>query len=54
MFALASAILGVLREVSGSYTLPFLAAAAVQVVTGVIVLSGRSRYPEPSSGATPI
>jgi MFS family permease len=41
VFAFAPALLGVLREVSGSYLLPFLVAAAVQLVAACVVILGR-------------
>jgi MFS family permease len=41
VFAFAPTILGVLSEVSGSYAVPFLIAAAVQLVASTVVVSGR-------------
>ncbi|HTI83152.1 MAG TPA: MFS transporter [Acetobacteraceae bacterium] len=41
VFAFAPALFGLLREASGSYTVPFLLAAAVQLLAGAIVLFGR-------------
>jgi MFS family permease len=43
VFAFAPAILGVLREISGTYTIPFLLAACVQVLAGAIIVLGRDR-----------
>jgi Major Facilitator Superfamily len=43
VFAFAPAILGVLREISGAYTIPFLLAAFVQVIAGAIIVLGRDR-----------
>ena len=45
VFAFAPAILGILREVSGGYLVPFLAAAVVQIVAACVVLIGRGRAP---------
>jgi cyanate permease len=42
VFAFAPAVLGVLREVSGAYLVPFLVAAAVQLVAACAVILGRS------------
>jgi MFS family permease len=42
VFAFAPAVLGVLREISGNYLLPFLVAAAVQVVASAIIIMGRT------------
>jgi MFS family permease len=42
VFAFAPAILGVLRELSGSYALPFLIAAGLQLLASMIVVLGRS------------
>jgi MFS family permease len=39
VFAFAPGLFGILREVTGGYAVPFLAAAAVQLVAGVVVLS---------------
>jgi MFS family permease len=41
VFAFAPAIFGVLREVSGAYTMPFMLAAVVQIIAGVIIVMGR-------------
>jgi len=41
VFAFAPAILGVLREISGSYALPFLIAAGLQFLASMIVVLGR-------------
>jgi MFS transporter len=41
VFAFAPALLGVLREVSGSYLIPFLVAAGVQLVAACVVILGR-------------
>ena len=41
VFAFAPAILGVLRELSGGYALPFLIAAGLQVLASMIVVLGR-------------
>jgi cyanate permease len=41
VFAFAPAILGVLRELSGSYALPFLIAARLQLLASMIVVLGR-------------
>jgi hypothetical protein len=43
VFAFAPAILGVLREISGAYAIPFLFAAFVQVIAGAIIVLGRDR-----------
>ena len=43
VLAFASAALGLLRELSGSYALPFLTAAGIQLLAGVIVVTGRGR-----------
>lgn len=43
VFAFAPVSLGVLRELSGSYALPFLTAAGIQLLAGVIVVLGRGR-----------
>ena len=43
VLAFAPAALGVLRELSGSYALPFLTAAGIQLLAGVIVVLGRGR-----------
>jgi MFS family permease len=55
VFAFAPALFGWLREVTGSYTLPFLVAAAVQLLAGVIVLLGRGpiRLPAQNGSAIP-
>jgi MFS family permease len=37
-FAFAPAVLGALRDVGGSYTLPFLTAAAIQLLAAIIVV----------------
>lgn len=44
VFALAPAILGILREASGTSAVPFLTAAAVQLVAGVVVVVRRSPF----------
>jgi MFS family permease len=41
VFAFAPAILGVLREVSGGYTAPFLIVAAMQVAAAAVLILGR-------------
>jgi hypothetical protein len=41
VFAFAPAVFGILREVSGAYTLPFLLAAAVQVIAGAVIVLRR-------------
>jgi MFS family permease len=41
VFAFAPAAFGVLREASGAYAVPFLAAAMVQVIAGAVVIRGR-------------
>lgn len=41
VFAFAPAVFGVLREVSGAYWVPFLLAAAVEVIAGAIIVLGR-------------
>jgi cyanate permease len=41
VFAFAPAIFGVLYELSGSYAIPFAAAAAFELAAAVIVLAGR-------------
>jgi cyanate permease len=38
VFALAPAVLGVLRDISTSYVVPFALAAAMQIVAALIVL----------------
>jgi MFS family permease len=43
VLAFAPAALGLLRELSGSYALPFLTAAGIQLLAGVIVVTGRGR-----------
>jgi hypothetical protein len=43
VLAFAPASLGLLREFSGSYALPFLTAAGIQVLAGIIVVLGRGR-----------
>ena len=43
VFAFAPGVLGSLRELSGGYALPFLVAAGVQVLAGIIVVLGRGR-----------
>jgi Major Facilitator Superfamily len=43
VFAFAPVSLGVLRELSGSYALPFLTAAGIQLLAGVIVVLGRGQ-----------
>jgi MFS family permease len=45
IFAFAPAVLGVLREVSGSYLVAFLVAAAVQLVAACVVILGRGIAP---------
>jgi MFS family permease len=42
VFAFAPAFLGVLREVSGDYALPFLIAAGLQLLASLIVVLGRA------------
>jgi predicted MFS family arabinose efflux permease len=42
VFAFAPAIFGILREISGAYTIPFMVAAAVQLIAGSIVVLGRN------------
>ena len=41
VFAFAPAVFGVLREASGAYTTPFLLAAVVQVIAGMVIVLGR-------------
>ncbi len=41
LFAFAPGVLGVLREVTGSYLIPFLAAAVVQIVAAFLIILGR-------------
>jgi len=41
VFAFAPAVFGVLRELTGAYTMPFLLAAVVQVIAGAIIILGR-------------
>ena len=41
VFAFAPAILGVLRELSGGYAVPFLIAAGLQLLASMIVVLGR-------------
>ncbi|HET7881707.1 MAG TPA: MFS transporter [Acetobacteraceae bacterium] len=43
VFAFAPATLGLLREFSGGYTLPFLIAAAIQLLASTIVVMDRQR-----------
>ena len=43
VFAFAPAIFGILREVSGGYTVTFLTAAVVQVLAAVVAIAGRTR-----------
>jgi hypothetical protein len=43
VFAFAPAIFGILREVSGGYTVTFLTAAVVQVFAAVVAIAGRTR-----------
>lgn len=45
VFAFAPAVLGIFREVSGGYLVPFLTAAAVQIVAASVVLIGRGLSP---------
>jgi cyanate permease len=47
VFAFAPAIFGLLREVSDGYAVPFMVAAAIQIIAGIVVILGRPR----SSGA---
>jgi MFS family permease len=47
VFAFAPAILGVVREVSGAYTVPFLIAAVVQIIAGAVIVLGRDTPPIP-------
>jgi MFS family permease len=42
VFAFAPAVLGLLRELSGGYALPFLLAAVVQLLASAVVLLGRT------------
>jgi MFS family permease len=52
VFAFAPALFGLLSETSGSYETPFLLAAAVQVIAGVIVMLGhRNIMPRAQSGS---
>jgi MFS family permease len=48
VFAFAPALFGLLREASGSYTAPFLLAAAAQLLAGAIVLLGREAVSFPA------
>lgn len=48
-FAFAPAVLGALRDIGGDYTLPFAAAAAMQVAASLVVLSGRDKGRRPSA-----
>ena len=41
VFAFAPAVFGVLREMSGAYTLPFLLAAVVEVIASAVIVLGR-------------
>ncbi|MBV9250554.1 MAG: hypothetical protein JO227_15060, partial [Acetobacteraceae bacterium] len=45
VFAFAPAVLGVLREVFGSYLVPFLAAAVIQIIAASVVILGRRLAP---------
>jgi hypothetical protein len=45
VFAFAPAILGILREVSGGYLVPFLTAAVVQIVAASVIVIGRNFSP---------
>jgi MFS family permease len=47
VFAFAPAVFGVLREVSGAYTMPFLLAAVVQVIAGAVIMLGRQGFTTP-------
>ena len=39
----APTIIGVLSEVSGDYAVPFLMAAAIQIIAGAVIVAGRQR-----------
>ena len=55
VFAFAPAILGVLRELSGSYALPFLIAAGLQFLASMIVVLGRGlAWPKKRPARRPI
>lgn len=41
VFAFAPAAFGILRGISGAYTVPFLIAAVIQVIAGAIIVLGR-------------
>jgi MFS family permease len=45
LFAFAPATFGILREVSGSYVVPFLTAAVVQVLAAFLIVLGRRPAP---------
>ncbi len=45
VFAFAPAVLGILRDISGSYLVAFLVAAAVELVAGCVVILGRGIAP---------
>jgi len=47
VFAFAPVMFGLLREVSDGYAVPFIVAAAIQVIAGLVLILGRPR----SSGA---
>jgi MFS family permease len=41
VFAFAPVIFGLLREVSDGYAVPFMVAAAIQIIAGIVVILGR-------------
>ena len=51
VFAFAPGIFGILRQSSGGYAVPFLIAAAIQVIAGAIIIQGRAPAP-PRPGST--
>jgi len=44
VFAFAPAVLGIIRDLAGSYTLSFLLAAAMQMLSALVVLFGRASH----------
>jgi len=52
VFAFAPAVLGVLREVSGGYQIPYLTAAVVQVIAAAVILLRRGLAPAGQSHGT--
>jgi MFS family permease len=43
VFAFAPVIFGLLRETSGGYAVPFVVAAVIQVIAGIVMILGRPR-----------